>query len=325
MNAAERHYTPLKTITKFLLFVIFGAIIVSSLGCGASSADSYEPDNIENSVYAAPEIAGKITAKEIRESSGLAASQCQQNVLWTQNDSGDGAYIYAIDTSAKLLGVWRVAGATNTDWEGIALRKEPDGTCRIYIGEIGNNRLARETGAVYRIPEPNAADGKGSTKRDPKQTEKAEKLTFSYPDSRQNAEALMVHPQTGDIYVISKVLLGAAGVYKIKPVFDEAETQTATRVGELSLPAVPNGLVTSGDISPDGGRVIISDYFAGYELTLPHTAKGFDDIWTVLPVRVDIGKREIGEGVAYSADGNAIFSTSEKANSPLYIMRRNLK
>lgn len=297
-------------------------VVVSS--CVSSSGDE-NPSlvSVEDKAYEEPKLAGKITAREVRESSGLAASQCQQDVLWTHNDSGDGAFIYAIDTSAKLLGVWRVTGAANTDWEGIAVRRESDGVCRIYIGEIGNNRLARENGAVYRITEPDTSTGQGSTKRDPRQTDKAEKFAFTYPDSRQNAEALMVHPQTGEIYVISKVMLGAAGVYKLNPDFSNTHTQKAERVGELSLPAVPNGLVTSGDISPDGKRVIVSDYFAGYELTLPDGANGFDDIWSVLPKRVDIGKREIGEGVAYSADGSAIFSTSENANSPLYIMRRN--
>lgn len=318
MNAGNRHHTPLKTIPKFSLFVIFSVVIVSSFGCGTSSADALETPADQSSGFDAPRLAGKIVAPEIRESSGLAASQCHENVLWTHNDSGDGAYIYAIDTTAKLLGVWSVSGATNIDWEDIALRKDVDGKCQIYIGEIGNNRLGRETGAIYRIAEPDVKTGIGSTKRNPKQTAEAQKLTFSYPDSRQNAEALLVHPQTGDIYVISKAMLGAAGVYKLSPDFDQKNPQKATRVAEISLPAVPNGLVTSGDISSDGNRVVLSDYFGGYELTLPQGANGFDDIWPVLPKRIDIGKREIGEGVAYSADGNAIFSTSEKANSPLY-------
>lgn len=316
----------MKTITNFLLFVIFAVLIAGFTGCSASNSGSANTDTSQTfQSYDKPIVVGKITSRDIRESSGIAVSQCQDNVLWTHNDSGDGAYIYALDTKGKQLGVWRVEGATNTDWEDLALTKDNNGKCFIYIGEIGNNRLGRKTAAIYRINEPDASSGASSTKRDPRFTERAEKLTIMYPDAHQNAEALLVHPQSGAVYVIAKLVFGAAGVYKLKPDFGNAEPQTAVKVGEVSLPALPNGLVTAGDISPDGKRVVIADYFSGYEIILPESAEDFDEIWKVLPVRVDIGKREIGEAVAYSPDGNAIFSTSEKANSPIYKTERQTK
>ena len=45
-------------------------------------------------------------------------------------------------------------------------------------------------------------------------------------------------------------------------------------VAEIAVPAVPNGLITGGDISPDGRRVALCDYVMGYELTLPDGAAG---------------------------------------------------
>ena len=47
--------------------------------------------------YAAPQVVGKIDNRKIIESSGIAASPCQSGVLWTHNDSGNEAEIYAID------------------------------------------------------------------------------------------------------------------------------------------------------------------------------------------------------------------------------------
>src|SRR5205085_2431591 len=111
-------------------------------------------------------------------------------------------------------------------------------------------------------------DSGGSVKKDAVDTDTPQTVRFRYPDENQNAETLMVHPQTGDIYVATKRKSGASRVFKIKPAFD-AEMQTAEKVGEISVPSVPNGLLTGGDISPDGRHAIICDYTQGYELSLP--------------------------------------------------------
>ena len=67
---------------------------------------------------------------------------------------------------------------------------------------------------------------------------------------------------------------------------------------------MPNGFLTGGDISPDGKRVILCDYFGAYEIVLPEKAKNFDEIWKEKPLIVELGEREQGEAVGYSADGN---------------------
>ena len=88
------------------------------------------------------------------------------------------------------------------------------------------------------------------------------------------------------------------------------------------MPAVPNGYLTGGDISPDGQRVIICDYSQAYELVLAENAAGFDEIWRVKPVVVDLGERWQGEAVCYSVDGMSIFATSEGRNSPVIEVKR---
>ena len=139
---------------------------------------------------------------------------------------------------------------------------------------------------------------------------------------RRDAETLMVHPATGDIYILSKRLSGASAVYKLKSDLDLDKTNKLEKITDLSVPAIPNGFLTGGDISPDGRRVIICDYFNAYELTLPEKAKNFDEIWKEMPVIVELGAREQGEAVGYSADGNSILATSEKKNSPLIEVKR---
>ena len=95
------------------------------------------------------------------------------------------------------------------------------------------------------------------------------------------------------------------------------KTNQLEKLTDLTVPAVPNGFLTGGDISPDGKHAIICDYFNAYELTLPDGAKNFDEIWKQKPLIVELGERKQGEAVGYSADGKSIFATSEGKNSPL--------
>ena len=311
-----------KTIAKFSAFVIFfTAICVFFPGClfVASNGAKLAP----RPTFGPPKIVGTIKSANITESSGLAASRCQNGVLWTHNDSGDDAFIFAIDRTGASLGTWKVANAQNIDWEDIADYKDKGGKCFIYIGEIGDNKAKRREHAVYRIAEPVVVPlNVTSTRKDPITTAAAEIVRFSYPDFDQDAETLMVHPKTGDIYVVTKRISGPAGVYLIKPKFDKTETQKADQIAEVSVPAIPNGFLTGGDISPDGRRVIICDYSQAYEFVLPDNAASFDEIWKVKPEIVGLGERRQGEAIAYSADGTSVFATSEGRNSPVIEVKR---
>lgn len=306
-----------KTIAKFSSFVI--SLTVAGLFLSACAFVASKTDQpAANPHYGPPTVTGNIKSEDITESSGLAASRCQSNVLWTHNDSGDDAFIFAINATGDNLGTWKVPNAQNIDWEDIATYKDKSGKCFIYIGEIGDNKAKRQEHAVYRISEPLIVrDNANSTRKDPLTTANAETVRFSYPDYDQDAETLMVNPKTADIYIVTKRISGPAGVYRIKPDFGNQEIQKAEKVAEISVPAIPNGLLTGGDISPDGRRVIICDYAQGYEFVLPETDANFDDIWKQTPEIVNLGERRQGEGISYNVDGTSIFATSEGRNSPV--------
>ena len=312
-----------QTIAKFCTFVI----CVTSVGfifSGCSIVPSGNSSRSKISHYDSPKTTGSIEDIEITESSGLAVSKCQPNVYWTHNDSGDDAFIYAMSEKGGRLGTWKIPNAENLDWEDIALFKDNAGKCFIYIGEIGDNESKRDVHIIYRIREPKtSADDAASTRQQPRMTEPANIIRFTYPDSRHNAETLLVHPTSADIYIVTKRVSGPAGVYRLKSKFDGGISVIAQKVADISMPAVPNGFVTGGDISPDGRRVIICDYAAAYEFTLPQSSINFDDIWQQTPEPVDVGNRKIGEAVSYTPDGGSIVLTSEGKNAPIIeVMRR---
>ena len=148
-------------------------------------------------------VAGLIETDDIKESSGLSASECQ-DVLWTHNDSGNDALIYAMSTEANTS-AWRADGAperrlgVGRDLQG------PGGKCFLLLGDIGDNDETRGEVEIYRIPEPTAsAETASSTSATPLGTEPVQTMRFSYPNGSNDAETLLVHPWTGDIYVVTR-------------------------------------------------------------------------------------------------------------------------
>ncbi len=259
--------------------------------------------------------------KAINESSGISASRKNAGLFWTHNDSGGGAFIYALDTNGKKRGVWRVAGAENVDWEDMAIFTQ-NNESYLYIGDIGDNDRERNSIIVYRFVEPNIKnEDSSSTKSNPLQTENAEAFRLEYPDGKHNCETLLVHPTTGDIYLVTKTSKGTAGVYKISNP-SASSINKLVKVSDLSVPGMLKGFLTGGDISPDGRRVILCDYFAAFEFVLLANNAKFDDIWKVKPLAVNIGQRQQGEAVCYAPDGKAIYATSEETPTPLFEVRR---
>jgi hypothetical protein len=269
--------------------------------------------------YGEPETLGRLDDDSLDESSGLAASRLNPGVVWTHNDSGDKPLVYAFDARGRGRGVWQVTGARLHDWEDIATGPGPEtGRSYLYVGDIGDNKFARREIIVYRFPEPEVSDATAeSGRRRPLATEAAEAIRLRYPERAHDAEALLVHPRTGDLYVVTKVLGGPAGVYKLPVPFAAGAVNTLTKVGEFTPPTLAGGLVTGGDIAPDGRRLVLCDYANGYELRLPRGATDFDAIWRQPPTKFSLGRREQGEGVAYAADGAAVFAASEGKRPPL--------
>lgn len=313
----------------FSLSIICFAVLISNTSCTheVTSKQQKEAANkaIENADkskdYGEPKEIATLEDKSIDESSGIVASRINNGIFWTHNDSGNPPLIYAFDTQGKHRGAFRVIGAENDDWEDIAIATDVTGKSYLYIGDIGDNGEKRESIIVYRVAEPVVKlEDVTATKANPLQTEKAEAIRLLYPDGKHNAETLLVHPTTGDIYVITKTSKGAAGVYKTTNPSTSLPNKLV-KVANVSVPSGLPGLLTGGEISPDGRRVILCDYFAAFEFVLSPSTK-FDDLWKTKPLVVNISQRQQGEAVCYSVDGKAIYATSEKTPAPLIEVKR---
>lgn len=270
--------------------------------------------------YGLPTRITRIKNQSIDESSGLVASRTSPGAYWTHNDSGDGPFIYAFNTRGESLGTFKVTGADARDWEDIAAGPGPQpNRSYLYIGDIGDNNATRSEVIVYRVPEPQLKPvDRSATKRRPNSTEPAEAIRLAYPDGKHDAETLLVHPSTGNLYIMTKVVFASPTVYEAAAPLTPGKLITMKRLGEVHVPSIFGGAITGGSISPDGRRVALCDYFQGYEMVLPAASKNFDDIWKQRMTGFDLGKRKQGESITYRLDGRAVLATSEGKSPDLF-------
>jgi hypothetical protein len=324
-----RNFPQKRKLTPFVILFISFSLLSLSLAAMQAPTDATKIARanhvgVDSSGYGSPVHIGNLENQSVKESSGIAASRLNAGIFWTHNDSGDGPFLYAFDRQGKHRGVWRVTGANAVDWEDMAIGPGPRrGRSYLYIGDIGDNSKKRDQIIVYRVAEPQlTSKDSSSTVQSPRATEAADVIRLEYPDGKYDAETLLIHPLTGDLYIITKVRGAAARVYKLRAPAPKSAATPLSFVGEFRFPNSFQGFITGGDISPDGRRVIVSDYLGACELILPgKRGTDFDKIWKQSPLPVDIGGfpgvRRQGEAVCYRADGLAILATSEGLPCPL--------
>lgn len=263
---------------------------------------------------------GSLTSTDIVEISGLAASRVNPGILYAHSENN--ANFVAINkTNAAVVGSY-VAGVFPWDWEDVATGPCPAGSC-IYMADIGKKSghppPEPTTFAVYRMKEPNLAAGETSG------TVSGDRFPFQYPDTPQNAEALMVHPTTGDIYVVTKN--GATGLskaYKFPNPLPAPDTMsTLIHVADLQMPAgadVPAWEVTAGAIHPCANRFLLRTYRAVYEYRAP-AGGSFESAFSASPVALTDTKEGQGESIEYEPDGSGYFTMTEREAAPYPLKR----
>lgn len=250
-----------------------GLLIALPFGIGVTAGEPVETSR--------PEF--HFTDPAIVESSGLVLVD---GLVVTVNDSGDEARVFTVDpATGETVGVTRWA-AEPTDIEALA----PGGDGTVWVGDIGDNTAGRDTITVTRVPV-------GSGDR----TVDAPAYELRYPDGASDAEALLTHPVTGRLYVVTKGVFGAV-VYAAPTGLSAEAVNPLRQVGH----AMP--MVTDGAFLPDGEHVVLRDYGRAVVYEFP----SFEAVGEVaLPAQ------QQGEGIAAAADGLALVS-SEGLQAPVY-------
>jgi len=291
-----------RRLRALLLAVVVGGFALAATACTPPPPSVYDAACAGTLVASTP---GVVANASLDELSGLAASRRNPGVWWANNDSGNAAVVYAVGDDGSNLGTFTLQGATNVDWEDIAVGPGPNGPNYLYVADIGNNTTPRGTVVVYRVPEP-AAPGSGTLTG-------VDTLQLTYPNgAKPDAETLIVDPVSGGIYIVTKAG-GTATVYR------------ATITGMLeSVATLPFGLVTGGDVTAAGDVVALITYTgvtlfprpSGGSLEAafaqPSCAGAFP---ALAPPHLQY------EAIGFTPDGRGYVTASEGVNPPLHGFR----
>lgn len=259
------------------------AAVALGLGLGAT-AWIWWPDTAAGPCVV---VSGPALIPELSESSGLAMSARSPGLIWSHNDSGNAAVLFALDAAGAVRGRVRIPIRTR-DWEDISAARCASGDC-LYLADIGDNQRRRQQVQIYRVPEPAPGDS---------ETAPPDVFNASYSDGPHNAEAMFV--VDGNPFIITRDR--TAGVYRA--------TMTPSGGGELTFrPVVRLGLeaVTDAEASRDGASVVVR---TSRDVVWYRTAELMQGKSTpYFRIRIDGLREPQGEGVA--PDGNVLYLSSE--------------
>lgn len=244
----------------------------------------------------------------LAELSGMAASRAHPGVLWTHNDSGSAPEIMAFDASGRPLGIWSVPGASAVDWEDMALARGSDGRWRLWIADCGQGDTPRQP-ILYSIPEPDPRSPGNAKTTDP-----ATRYPLRWPQGTPDCEALMVHPHTGDVYLLSKEGGRSAVCVARRADLQPGGETLLSEVAIIKMPGLISGLVTGADISPDGRSAVVCSY-TSVALFRAESGSAFDSAWTQPALSLNIPFQNQRECVCFTADGRSVL-TSREGSSP---------
>jgi hypothetical protein len=240
------------------------------------------------------------------EASGVAESRENDGLIWAHNDSGGNPELFALGMDGSDRGRWAVPGATAQDWEDMARGPGEQGVDRLYMADIGDNNAQRANVVVYRGTEPEVPAGAaGGTVED------VEALTLTYADGPRDAETLLSDPVSGDLFVVSKQLVGRTGAYRIPAGAEPGGTLTMARVADVGVD--PATLVTGGDVSLDGSVVALRTY-TGVLLFQRADDETVSDALAGTPCQAPAPTEVQGEALAFDPDGRGYVTISEGAN-----------
>ncbi|AEW00999.1 hypothetical protein A4D02_13660 [Niastella koreensis] len=244
------------------------------------------------------------------EASGIADSKANPGYLWVEQDSGNPPDLTLLQHNGTVLKSVHLANAVNRDWEDMVLAPGPDPHKQyLYIAETGDNLIRYDDYAIYRLEEPAAATDT---------VQQVDKIAFFYPDGSHNAEAILVDPDTKDIYIITKTDLHSK-LFKLKYPYSTVEMNSVEEVG-----ALPYNYATSAALSPNGRELVVKTYEAIY--MYPRTAgetivQTLSKPYTTLPYQ----QEPQGEAIVFDNNDSGYYTLSEKglaSSVNLYFYKR---
>ncbi len=279
--------------------------------------------------------AGLLVSDQLAELSGLAVSRRHAGVLWTHNDAGNKARVYAIGGNGVHVATLKLKGTDARDWEDIALGPCTAGGDRaadacLYLADTGDNDLRHSVASILRFHEPKwvaprRADEPG---RDDVASAAIERFSLAWPGAPRDVEAMAVLPDTR-VILLSKRDDGRSEVLRVtlKP----GTLGGVEVLGELDLRAPPllkGGpvRVTAADLDDAGQLLLVRTYGLVALFEVGDALTSAPDVATGLLAAV---KRTIlaaateaqGEAIAWDPSGGFWQASERSGKQPATLWR----
>lgn len=235
-----------------LKVLLLGIVVFVLVACEAANTQSVEIQESDQSKMQAHRSIkfSELTALDdaLIELSGMISVKGR---LFAHNDSGDGAFLYEVDSKdGSILRKIPILDAWEADWEDIAQDDK-----YVYIGDIGNNIGKRHDLRIYKIEKTALLDGHDVH---------AQMISISYGDQHSfkfdeystpyDAEGLIAFGDS--LYIFTKNWADYTTRIYVAP--KEAGTYVLDR-----LPGAEKRLdvmVTAADIDPVSGKLALVGY-----------------------------------------------------------------
>jgi len=264
---------------------------------------------------------GIVNISLLTEASGIAASRNNFGVLWTENDSGNAAVVYAIDSRGRNLGTYALPG--NTDNEDIGIGPGPvTNVSYLYVTDIGDNNADRASIAIYQMPEPAVYFWQTNNPVSNRALKGTRTITLTYPDGAHDAEAELVDPVTGDWFVLTKS--NPSSIYTAPKALLDVTNKIQLAFVRTLVFKKPNG----ADISPLGNEILVrqEDFAQVFTRTSGQSISTvFSEASNGIPVVGEAAGEPNGEAIGFDYYGGGYFTLSDSEPTgvqPLYYFGR---
>lgn len=288
--------------------VILLLLLVSMTGCFGQN------ENLTDHFKSGQKLS-ELSAKNLREVSGLATSIANPKMLWAHNDKGNAAEVYLLDEKLNIKLTCKLLGITNRDWEDISVGPGPEpGKFYIYVGDIGDNDAVHQFKHVYRFIEPKLVPG---------QTEiivsRIDMITIELSDAKKDMETIMIDPASKNLYLISK-RENPTHIYEVKYPYATSDTVTAAK-----LFSIPFTEIVAADINPVTGDILLKNYDHVY-FWKNTDKKSLVTLLKQTPQEVPYIPEPQGESITWARDGSGFYTLSEqKGKKKAYLYFYSLK
>jgi hypothetical protein len=269
--------------------------------------------------WSAPTKVGQLDTSLISEASGIAVSRNFPGRLYHHNDSGSGSFFYLTDASGGQTQKVEFSAKAPFDLEDMSIGPCAEGSC-LYLADMGDNFRIRKSLSLWIVPEAAAFAEKADGRL----------VLFRYPDKAHDAEAMAIHPESGDLYILTKEYerggkLGLpAQLFRLSAFalrgYVSGQVLNLESVSTIDIPWLSSGFkpagmrVTSMDIRPDGKALLVLTYDSVLEVDFEKAVSGESRSWKRgedYSIQRHEGLLSQLEAISYAADGQSYLMDSE--------------